>query len=56
MSRTCVVIAPAAAYKGPADIGLDIHAEPGDVSLKKTVRLLGPDPSSLQSETPSEQP
>ncbi len=52
MSRTCVVIAPAAAYAGPADIVLDIHAEPGDVTLEKTVRFLGPNPSSLQTDNP----
>ena len=56
MSRTCVVFAPAAAYAGPADVVLAIHADPGDVALEKTVRFLGPNPSSLQTDNPSEQP
>jgi cytochrome c oxidase accessory protein FixG len=52
MSRTCVVIAPAADYTGPADVVLVIHADPGDVTLNKTVRFLGPDPETLKSPNP----
>jgi cytochrome c oxidase accessory protein FixG len=52
MSRTCVVIAPAGAYRGVSDIVLAIHANPGDVTLRKTVRFLGPNPQSLQAPTP----
>lgn len=44
ISRTCVVIAPKNAYHGAADIVFEIHANPGDVTLKKSVRFLGPNP------------
>ncbi len=49
LSRTCVVIAPAGAYEGPSDIVIEVHAEPGDVTLEKTTRFLGPNPRSLQT-------
>ncbi len=49
MSRACVVIAPIGSYKGVSDITLEIHAEPGDVTLEKTVRFLGPNPGSMKS-------
>lgn len=52
MSRTCVVIAPADAYTGPTDVVLVIHADPGDVTLNKTVRFLGPNPETLKSTNP----
>ncbi len=52
MSRTCVVIAPAAAYTGPSDVELMIHADPGDVTLEKNVRFLGPNPESLKTTNP----
>jgi cytochrome c oxidase accessory protein FixG len=52
MSRTCVVVAPIASYVGVSDISLEIHADPGDVTLKKTVRFLGPNPQSLNKPTP----
>jgi len=52
MSRTCVVIAPAVSYTGPSDVSLHIHANPGDVTLRKNVRFLGPDPQSLQPNNP----
>jgi hypothetical protein len=48
MSRTCVVIAPAESYIGVSDVMLEIHANPGDVTLEKTVRFLGPNPQSLK--------
>jgi hypothetical protein len=44
-----VVIAPAGAYQGPSDIVIEVHAEPGDVTLEKTTRFLGPNPRSLQT-------
>jgi len=47
VSRTCVVIAPVAAYTGGADVVLEIHATPGDVTLRKTVRFLGPNPQGM---------
>jgi cytochrome c oxidase accessory protein FixG len=52
MSRTCVVVAPVDAYAGVSDIVLEVHANPGDVTLKKTVRFLGPNPQSLKSPNP----
>lgn len=52
MSRTCVVVAPADSYVGVSDIVLEVHANPGDVTLEKTVRFLGPNPQSLESTNP----
>jgi len=49
ISRTCVVITPAAAYVGDADIVLEVHADPGNVTLDKTVRFLGPNPQSFKT-------
>jgi hypothetical protein len=49
MSRTCVVVAPAGSYTGPSDIILEVHAEPGDVTIEKKVRFLGPNPKTLPS-------
>jgi hypothetical protein len=49
MTRTCVVIAPADAYTGVSDVVLEVHADPGDVTIEKTVRFLGPNPQSLKS-------
>jgi polyferredoxin len=52
MSRTCVVIASAGSYVGVSDITLEVHADPGDVSLEKSVRFLGPNPHSLKPPKP----
>jgi cytochrome c oxidase accessory protein FixG len=52
MSRTCVVIAPADAYTGVSDIVLEVHADPGDVTLNKTIRFLGPNPQTLKTPNP----
>lgn len=52
LSRTCVVVAPIDDYVGVADIVLEVHADPGDVTLDKTVRFLGPNPQSLQPTNP----
>jgi cytochrome c oxidase accessory protein FixG len=49
MTRTCVVVAPVDAYTGVSDVVLEVHADPGDVILKKTLRFLGPNPQSLKS-------
>lgn len=50
MSRTCVVICPVENYTGSNDIDIDIHADPGDFKISKTVRFLGPNPNSIQSQ------
>jgi polyferredoxin len=47
ISRSCVVIAPMDVYVGVADIVLEVHANPGDVTLVKNVRFLGPNPQLL---------
>jgi cytochrome c oxidase accessory protein FixG len=52
MARTCVVIAPVDAYVGVSDIVFEIHANPGDITLEKTVRFLGPNPQSLKAPRP----
>jgi cytochrome c oxidase accessory protein FixG len=52
MTRTCVVYAPADAYLGTSDIELEVHANPGDVTLKKTARFLGPNPQSVKRSQP----
>jgi cytochrome c oxidase accessory protein FixG len=52
MSRTCVVVAPLAAYTGPSDVMLEIHANPGDVTIGKKVRFLGPNPFTLETNKP----
>jgi cytochrome c oxidase accessory protein FixG len=41
-TRTCVVIAPMPNYTGPTDITLAIKAEPGNVTIDKKARFLGP--------------
>jgi cytochrome c oxidase accessory protein FixG len=52
LTRTCVVVAPVEAYVGVTDITLDVHADPGDVMIDKTIRFLGPNPESLQPQHP----
>jgi len=52
ISRTCVVIAPVAAYIGDSDIVLEVHADPGGVTIDKTVRFLGPNPESFKTPQP----
>lgn len=42
LTRTCVVIAPMPSYTGPTDITLAIKAEPGNVTIDKKARFLGP--------------
>ncbi|MDX1681240.1 MAG: cytochrome c oxidase accessory protein CcoG [Akkermansiaceae bacterium] len=44
MSRTCVVLCPLEDYQGTTELDLIIRAMPGDVTLSKTVRFLGPNP------------
>lgn len=50
LARTCVVIAPLDAYTGAADIVFEVHADPGDTTIDKTVRFLGPAPATLKAE------
>ena len=52
VSCNCVVIAPLASYKGPSDIVLQVHADPGDVTLRKSTRFLGPNPNTLKPAAP----
>ncbi len=52
MTRTCVVIAPVDVYVGTSDIIIEVHADPGDVMLEKTVRFLGPNPQSIKKSQP----
>jgi len=52
LSRTCVVIAPASSYIGASDLILEIHADPGDVTLLKTTRFLGPNPEFFKKPQP----
>jgi len=52
MARTCVVIAPADAYSGSSDIVFEVHADPGDTTIDKTVRFLGPSPQAFKTLPP----
>ena len=44
MARTCVIICPLSHYQGTTELDLTIHADPGDISISKSVRFLGPNP------------
>ena len=46
LTQNCVILAPHANYKGASDLSLQIHAEPGNVTLKKSTRFLGPNPNA----------
>jgi cytochrome c oxidase accessory protein FixG len=52
MTRTCVVVAAAGDYIGPSDVIIETHANPGDVTLRKTVRFLGPNPETFHQSKP----
>ena len=52
LSENCVVLVPLASYKGASDIALQIHAEPGNVILRKTTRFLGPNPNTIKPTSP----
>jgi cytochrome c oxidase accessory protein FixG len=52
LTRTCVVVAPAGSYAGASDLTLEIHADPGNVRLTKSIRFLGPDPNVFGSSQP----
>ncbi|KAB2638805.1 MAG: cytochrome c oxidase accessory protein CcoG [Verrucomicrobia bacterium] len=47
LTRTCVIFAPLASYHGTGDISLLIQANPGNVTLKKSTRFLGPNPNTV---------
>lgn len=44
MTRTCVILCPLTHYRGPTELDVVVHADPGDVSITKTIRFLGPNP------------
>jgi cytochrome c oxidase accessory protein FixG len=52
LTRTCVVIAPLSAYRGPSEIALEIRAEPGGVKMRKTTRFMGPNPNAIKQPAP----
>ncbi len=52
MTRTCVVVAAAADYVGPSDLVIETHADPGDATLRKNVRFLGPNPETFKQPEP----
>ena len=52
LTRTCVVIAPLAVYRGPSEIALEVLAEPGGVKLRKTTRFMGPNPNTVKPPAP----
>lgn len=47
ITRAAIVVAPAASYQGPAAIGFELHADPGDVVIRHEMQFLGPDASSF---------
>jgi cytochrome c oxidase accessory protein FixG len=47
LTHNCVIIAPLASYKGSSEISLLVHAEPGNVTLKRSTRFLGPNPNTI---------
>jgi cytochrome c oxidase accessory protein FixG len=46
ITRPAIVVAPLTTYRGPADVTIELTAEPGDVVMRHTMRFLGPDPSN----------
>jgi polyferredoxin len=50
LSRSCVVFAAAKAYQGQRDLKIEIHGEPGNITLTETVKFLGPNPILLHEE------
>ena len=50
LHRSCVVIARAKAYQGQRDLVIEVHGEPGNITLTETVRFLGPNPILLHEE------
>jgi len=52
LTVNCVVLAPLASYKGSSEIALQVHAEPGNVTLRKATRFLGPNPKAIKPPPP----
>ncbi|MCX6877548.1 MAG: cytochrome c oxidase accessory protein CcoG [Verrucomicrobia bacterium] len=52
LTRNCVVIAPLANYRGSSAISLQVHAEPGNFTLRKSTRFLGPNPNAAKPPPP----
>ncbi|MEI6175439.1 MAG: cytochrome c oxidase accessory protein CcoG [Verrucomicrobiota bacterium] len=46
--RTCVVEVPLASYKGISDVVFEVQSTPGDATIEKSVRFLGPNPETLK--------
>ncbi|MGD7653292.1 MAG: cytochrome c oxidase accessory protein CcoG [Verrucomicrobiales bacterium] len=49
LTRSCVVLAPKGSYVGVSDISFEVHADPGDVTIEKSVRFLGPNPHTFNA-------
>lgn len=47
-TRSCVVEAPLGAYKGISDVVFEVQSTPGEASIEKSVRFLGPNPETLK--------
>ncbi|HEX5790697.1 MAG TPA: cytochrome c oxidase accessory protein CcoG [Luteolibacter sp.] len=47
MARTCVVLCPLESYSGPIDLEFHIRAQPGDVTIVRKIRFLGPNALTL---------
>ena len=45
ITRPAIVVAPGNAYRGPANLSIEVHADPGGVVLAHGMRFLGPEPS-----------
>ncbi len=49
VNRTCVVVAPLQHYVGVSTVSIEVHADPGDVVIEKSIPFLGPNPESVRS-------
>lgn len=49
ITRPAIVVAPMSVYRGPADVVIELAAEPGGVVMRHKMRFLGPDPSTSSS-------
>ena len=52
LTRTCVILAPLASYKGSSDVAVQIRCDPGNVTLRKSTRFLGPNPNTVPPAVP----
>ncbi|GAA5122133.1 cytochrome c oxidase accessory protein CcoG [Luteolibacter yonseiensis] len=48
ISRPLVILQGRQSYKGPSEITILIHAEPGDSTIRQSLKFLGPNPQSLK--------